>query len=243
MRNNFLPTFLITGLAIGLLMTWQFNTKVPLSSNFPGDEVEARDELLKNYLDEQSYLQSRIVSLRKTIADSQEDIELQSESVNLAFLDSLKKDIGLSEVVGEGLEILFNDSPLTTRNIEQASDFMLVQASDLRDIINILNAAKADAISINGQRVIATSPISSVGTTILVNNTHIAPPFIVSAVGDTEIMLERLLNKALLPEIYEKVTKSRIVFEIYKKNRLTVPVYNGNLKVEYLNLLEHNALQ
>jgi uncharacterized protein YlxW (UPF0749 family) len=108
----------------------------------------------------------------------------------------------------------------------------------LRDIINLLSAARADAISINDQRIIANSPISSVGTTILVNNSHIAPPFIIKAVGDTDLMLQRLLNKALLSEIYARRAKSNIGFEISKKGGISVGIYNGDLKSNYLNLVK-----
>lgn len=238
MNKNFLATFLVTGLIMGLLLTWQFATRIPVEGDFPGDEVQARDDLLKSFLDEQAYLQSRIVSLRKQIEDSQSSLEIQSETVNLALLESLKQEIGLTEVSGEGLEIVLNDSPLAEREGSIVSDKQLVQASDIRDVVNILNAASSDAVAINNQRVIATSPIASVGTTILVNNAHSAPPFTISAVGDSEIMLQRLLNKDLLPTIYEKLQNGDIVFEIYKRNRIVIPIYNGDFKSTYINLVE-----
>jgi len=200
--------------------------------------VEAREELLKKFLDEQSYLQSRIVSLRKQIEDSQAAFEEQTELVNLGLLEYLKTGVGLTEVIGEGIEIVLNDSPLALKENFSNDENYRIQASDLRDIVNILNAASAEAISINNQRIIATSPISSVGTTILVNNAHIAAPFSVSAVGDTNLMLERLLNQSLLPVIYTKRRDAAVVFDIFKKARINVPIYNGDLKVNYINLVE-----
>lgn len=237
MKKTLIYTFLIPGLIMGLLIAWQFNTKVPIESNFPSDEVSVREELIKNFLDEQSYLQSRIVALRKQIDDIQGELEDQTKIVNLELLENLKKEIGLTEVTDTGLTILLDDSSLVNRAGIEANDSNLIQASDIRDVINILNAANADAISINGQRIIATSPITSVGTTILVNNSHIAPPFNISAVGDIEIMLQRLLDKNLLPSLYEKRRKSGIVFEITKNTRISVPIYNGDLKNNYLNLV------
>lgn len=234
MKNNFTGVLIFVGFATGILLTWQFNTEVPIEGNFPSDEVEAREELLKKFLDEQSYLQSRIVSLRKQIEESQNKLEEQTEFVNLELLENLKKDVGLTEVTGPGIEILLNDSPPSIRDDIDANESYRVQASDLRDIVNILNAASAEAISINNQRVISTSPISSVGTTILVNNAHIAPPFNISAVGDTDLILERLLNQSLLPVIYNKRKNYGVVFDIFKKIRINIPIYNGDLKVNYL---------
>lgn len=238
MNKKFLIAFLVTGFIVGALLTWQFNTKVPIEGNFPSDEIEAKEALLKSFLDEQSYLQSRIVTLRNKIEETQGDLETQSQKTNVSFLESLKSDVGLSEVTGEGLEILLDDGKSIDRTSADLSDLSLVQASDLRDIVNILNAANVDAISINNQRVIAHSPISSVGTTILVNNSHIAPPFVISVVGDTEIMLQRFKN--LLPALYEKREQNSIFVEVHKKNRLTIPIYNGDLKIDYLTLVKEN---
>ena len=236
MKRNFLVAFIFTGFLAGLLLTWQFNTKIAIEGHFPSDEIAAKEDLLKSFLDEQSYLQSKIVSLRREIEKSQGNIDVQKPNVN--FLENLKVDIGLTEITGEGLEILLDDGKLGDRAMTEISDLNLIQASDLRDIVNILNAAKADAISINNQRVIAHSPISSIGTTILVNNSHIAPPFVISAVGDTDIMVQRL--RSLIPSLYEKRSKNSISLEVYKKNRLTIPIYNGDFKIEYLTLVETN---
>ncbi len=221
-----------------MLATLQFKTKIPIAGGFPSDEVVAKQDLLKSFLDEQSYLQSRIVSLRKELVKTQDVIDAQTEVANFDRLEALKRDIGLTEVRGEGLQILLGDSPVAIRSGAEASDVHLIQASEIRDVVNILFASGADAVSVNNQRVIATSPISSVGTTILVNNSHIAPPFTIRAVGDTEIMLQRLLNRDSLPAIYEKMRKQGIKFEILKKNVVVIPMYNGDLRTKHINLID-----
>lgn len=236
MRSKFEITLLFVGLATGLLLTWQFLTNVPIESSFPVDEVTAREDLLKSYLDEQAYLQSRIVSLRSEIDEAQQSLNAEIEKSNLEIVEGLKRIVGLTEAVGPGLEIVLDDSPLAIKDPNEVSN--RIQASDLRDMVNILNAASAEAISINGQRVIATSSISAVGNTILINNSHASAPFTISAVGDSELMLERILTKNLLPNIYGKHEKNGIKFEILKKNRISVPIYNGDLKVNYINLVE-----
>ncbi len=238
MKKSFLYMFLGLGLVIGLMLTWQFRTKIPLESNLPSDEVETRENLLKSFQDEQAYLQSKIVALRKQISETQSGIETQTEIVNFELLENLKRAIGLTEVSGEGLEIVLDDSPAVKRQEAIATDSNLVQASDIRDVINLLNAANAEAISINNQRIISSSAISSVGTNILVNNSHLAPPFVISAVGDGEIMLRRLLNVNLLTEIYAKRKKDDVLFEIEEKNRISVAIYNADLKTNFLNLVE-----
>lgn len=229
LERKFTIVLATTGTLLGVLLVWQFNTQAPLDSNFPSEELVAREELFKSFLDEQSYLQSRIVSLRKEIEEYQAGLDTQIEKANLQILEDLKAKIGLTKAFGPGLEIVLDDG--------QKED-TYVQASDLRDLVNLLNAANAEAISINNQRIIAQTPITSVGSNILVNNSHIAPPFTISAVGDSDIMIQRITNKSLLPEVYERVRIKKIIFEIYKKNNLEIPIFNGDLKTNYLNLVE-----
>jgi len=238
MKKSILTILFLTGAIAGLLITWQLKMEVPLTSNYPVDELEARDELFNSYLNEQSYLQSRIVYLRQQIEESQALIESQAEVSNLEILEKLKKKIGLTEIIGSGVEIRLDDSPFASREGAEVKDAQLVQASDIRDIVNLLNASNAEAISINNQRVIATSPITSVGTTILVNNAYIAPPISISAVVNSEAVLGRILNETLLPELYSRVKNANIVFEIVKKNTVSVPIYNGSLNTNYINLVE-----
>lgn len=230
--------FIFTGILLGILVIWQFRTEPPNSGVFPTDEWEAKEILFNDYLADQAYFQSRIVALREEIESAHEAINTQSDQSSIELLNRLKKDVGLIEISGRGVEITLDDSPFAIRSGIKVSDNDLVQASDIRDVVNILNASNADGISVNGQRVIATSPIKSVGETLLVNNSYIAPPFVITAVGDAEIMLQRLLNQDVLSSVYERSAKAHIVFKIAVKENAVVPVYNGDLKTNHLTLVE-----
>lgn len=234
-NTKFAVSFALTGLVLGLFLTWQFKTEVPKGDTFPVDEIDARKDLLKSFLDEQAYLQSRIVFMRNEIEKSQSLIESKTKDVNIDALDKLKRKIGLSVVEGEGVEIVIDDSPVASREGATVSDALLVQASDLRDLVNMLNSAKSDAISINNQRIIAQSPISSVGTSILINNTYISPPFTISAVGDSGSIMQRILNEALLPSIYKRSKKGEIRFKAEAKAFLSISIYNGDFQTNNLN--------
>lgn len=238
MKKQFVIAFFITGLVVGVLIAWQFRTNVPLTTNFPSDEVEAKEDLIKSYLDEQSYLQSRIVTIRQQINDAQSEVATQSEASSLALLEGLKEDVGLSEVVGEGIEIYLDDSPLVARDDVELTDSLLVQASDVRDVVNFLFTSNADAVSVNGQRIIATTPITSVGSSILINNSYTVPPFSIKAVGDTKLMVKRLRNKEVMPGLFDRALNEEIVFDPVPQGRIVIPVYNGNLRSEYLTLVE-----
>jgi uncharacterized protein YlxW (UPF0749 family) len=229
MNTRFTPALLITGTFVGALLFTQFNTDVPIDSTFPADELEARETVLKSYKDEQSYLQSRIVFLRNRVEELKADIETQTDDTNISQLNILQEDIGLSEKSGSGIEIILDDP---------SSGEHLVQASDLRDLVNLLFAANADAIAINNQRIIATSPIASVGETILVNNTFVSPPFVLTAVGESEALTQRIYSSLALKGLYRRKNELGLVFDVVGKSLITIPIYNGELNTDYLNLVE-----
>jgi len=232
-RKTLLIIIVATGF-VGVFLGFVFSLSfldMPNPRNLPvfsEEEIDAKNDLLKEYVDEQGYLQSRIVTLRSKIEETQKTIEEHSKTATIEKLDELKMEMGLTEIQGKGLEILIND-------VKPAG---LVQASDIRDVVNLLRASHCEGISVNNQRIISTSSISSVGTSLLVNNSYVVPPVYIHAVGDQQLMLQKLLNKALLPSIYDRRQKKNLVFQIVTKANLVIPVYNGDLKVDYINLVE-----
>jgi uncharacterized protein YlxW (UPF0749 family) len=230
--------FIVTGIAIGLLITTQFRSAIP-SSTYIYDELRAQNELISSYITDQGLLKTRITALREEIDIAQENTRSQIESNNnLETLKALKHEIGLETVKGAGLEIYLDDGLFVDRKNADTLSQSLINASDLRDIVNALRTAKPLGISINDQRVISTSPITSVGNTILVNNYHLLPPFNIKVVGDPDVIKQRLDDKSLLPDLLKRVKEHKIQLKTEKKEHLTLPVFNGNLSVKLINQIK-----
>ena len=225
--------FVVTGVVVGLLLTAQFRSAIPASS-YPYDEYKVQQELMKSYTDDQAVLKTRILNLRKQIEDKQKQSGASVQKNNLDTLDGLKKDIGLESLKGAGVEISLDDGIFGQRATAAGSELFLIHAADLRDIMNLVFSAQADGVAINDQRVIASTPISSVGNTILVNNFHVLPPFVITVVGDRDLLMQRLNDPKSLPDL-EKRTKGQKISYGYKlKDTLTVPVYNGDFRLKYV---------
>lgn len=225
--------FVITGVLVGLLVTAQFRSAIPVSS-YPYDEYKVQQELIKSYSDDQAVLKTKILNLRRQIEEKQNEAGLAVQKNNLDTLAQLKQEIGLESVRGDGIQITLNDGPFTQRSSAQGSDQFLVHAADLRDIVNLMFSAQADAIAINDQRVISSTPISSVGNTILVNNFHVLPPFTITVVGDQELLLQRLADASALPDLSKRAKAQKIQYGYEAKPSLSVPVYNGDFRLKYV---------
>ncbi len=230
--------FVVTGVIIGLLVTTQFRSSIPTSS-YLTDELEVQKQLIKSFMDDQALLKSKLVALRQKIDDQQQKLSASTKNTNLEILDGLKKELGLNQEKGPGVEINLNDGAAASKmKGEEVSQF-LVNAADLRDVVNLLRTTKPEAIAINGQRVIASSPITSVGNTIMVNNFHLLPPFKITAIGDVDVMSQRLKDKVSLPDINKRVKENRISFSFKELDSLIAPVYNGDFVFKYIAEAAH----
>jgi uncharacterized protein YlxW (UPF0749 family) len=98
------------------------------------------------------------------------------------------------------------DSEETPTTRGEVTDFR-IQDVDLREIVNALWRAGAEAIAVNGQRVVATTAIREAGGTILVNFAPVSSPYRISAVGDPDVMRIRLDQGDLIGQfdVWEQV--------------------------------------
>ncbi len=226
---------IVTGIFVGVLVTAQFRTVTPLSSSYPLDQLQAQKNLIKTYIDEEALLKSRIVSVREKIDTSLEQNQTISQTANLETLNNLKKRIGLTDISGEGFIIALDDSEFIDRETITNEEGGIIYAADIRDVVNLLRALSVEGIAINDQRIIATSPINSVGNTLLVNNSHLAPPFSISAIGDYNSFLRRLEEPGVLSDLQKRVKENGIQFEVKRSPHVVLPIYNGQFRLKYIN--------
>src|SRR6478672_2532822 len=99
---------------------------------------------------------------------------------------------GLTALHGPGLVVILDDAPDSAANAGVDPNQLVVHQSDLQAVVNALWAGGAEAMSIAGQRVIATSAVRCVGNTLLLNGEVFSPPFRVAAIGPSRTMTSAL---------------------------------------------------
>ena len=174
-------------------------------------------------------------TLKEQYEESQEILEeyKTSSSSNDTLIASMKTELetanvlaGLTNVKGEGVVITLKDSTDT----EVSAEAGLVHDTDLTAIVTELKAAGAEAISINGQRIIATTAIRCVGPTIQVNSVKVASPFYIKAIGNSKY-LESALN--IKNGVVDSLKSYGIEVEIETNNSITIDKYDLALKLKY----------
>lgn len=116
---------------------------------------------------------------------------------------------GLVAVTGDGVVITMEDAPAKGElDIEE----YIIHDSNVNDIIDELKANGAQAISVNGERVMLTTKPVCAGPTIIVNESRYPPPYVIKAIGDPEILYDVIES---MPQVaFMRLTNIRIDVEI-----------------------------
>lgn len=144
-------------------------------------------------------------------------------------LDSNKLILGTTEVTGPGIEITLKDA---TEEYLQTNDiYNLIHDQDMIQVINDIKNSGAEAIEINGIRIIDRTEIYCNGVFLRINGVKIAAPFYISAIGNKETMRKYLLS----PENYLTYLQVRDIYvSIDDNENLKIPAYQGTIDSSYL---------
>lgn len=145
----------------------------------------------------------------------------------LSQLEAARMLSGVVAVEGPGIVITMQDSQTAASSSDIAN--FIVHEQDVRLVVNELRAAGAEAISINGQRLVSNSSIRCVGPTIIVNGIKSAAPFVISAIGNPETM-ESALN---LPGGVLHSLQDFVQIDLVKKDKLQLPAFVGDAKTKH----------
>lgn len=142
---------------------------------------------------------------------------------------------GTTAVKGPGVVLSIEDSKKAISSKDN-TNLYIIHDEDILKVINELKASGAEAISLNEQRIIATSEIRCAGPTISVNNTRVAAPFVIKAVGDAKGMEEAIKMRG---GVAESLSVWGIQLDIKKDNNIIIPAYKGAIQFKYATAISN----
>jgi len=224
---------LILTIAIVVQINTMKGTGSTVSKTFSEDNL--RDEVLKwkeKYDDETINLDNaerQLTAIREE--STKNDSTASSKEQQIILNNNL---LGLTDVEGKGIELTVKDDPNVTRETIGIFDDLsnhIVHDGDLRRIVNELKNAGAEAISINGQRIVATTAITCIGNVIKINDEKVSSPFIIKAIGFPESM-ETALNRA--GGYLDYLNDDGIITSIKKIDNVKITKYTGVISSKYM---------
>lgn len=191
---------------------------------------ELRDEVLR--------MKERYDNTYRDLKNVQKELEkvrqeaTQNDSAAEAKEQELRENnmiLGRTDVQGEGVEVILEDAASTSNSLNPS--YQIIHFSDIQLVVNELKNAGAEAISINGQRLVSTSSITCEGNIIKINGERIGSPFYIKAIG-SQSRLYGALKRAgsILDVIAEFGNKA----EITKVDNIVISRYSGKLDYKYL---------
>lgn len=231
-RNN--PKIIITffSMIIGILIAIQMKIKVESYAPVTINALEITKKEIININTEITEL-NRIIESREEELAILDNIAKGDENIIDLLTEDIKHNkmnLGQISLQGPGITLSMYDNPE-----ERPFDFDLnddiIHDIDILNIINDLKLAGAEAISVNGERVISTSEVKCAGPTIRINERTSATPFVIKAIGDPKQLIASINAPGTNGYILRNVLNKG--FDTTIEDLLIIPGYMGILNFRY----------
>ncbi|HHZ14254.1 MAG: DUF881 domain-containing protein [Caldicoprobacterales bacterium] len=223
----------IVSLILGLMLAAQFKNVQKVGGNVSIQRTQELTEYIKKLESDNENLLNQINEY-KDIISSYENTS-QDETL-LNELIRTKSQAGLLPMEGPGVVITVDNLLISGWDGNQQV-FQSVHYDDLLRLINELNAAGAEAIAINNERVISTTEIRNAGDYIVINTNRHSAPFEIKAIGNPD-NLEAALK--LLGGVVDNLSQI-LDISIKTEERITIPKYEGTVNYRYAEPLQENS--
>ncbi len=196
---------------------------------------ELRDEVLKakekyeELYKEYEKQEKGIEDIRKKVTESDSSLAEKEQRLN-----ENNKLLGYTAIKGNGVVVVLADNKgiMNEKSITatEVSEYVL-HYNDLMEVVNALKNAGAEAISINGQRIVSTSAIVCIGNVISINGEKVANPFEIKAIGDQEKLYGGV---TMLGGYVDILQRYGLVKSVDKKENIEIPKFMGTYSTKYM---------
>ena len=146
---------------------------------------------------------------------------------------ALERPAGLTPVRGPGVTITLDDAPADVLSAAGADvSNLLVHQQDIQAVANALWAGGAEAMTIQNQRVVATTGIKCVGNTVVLHGVPYSPPYRITAVGPVADMLASIDTSPYIALYLQQVPKG-LGWDVRRDGTVRLPGYRGSTELEY----------
>ena len=160
---------------------------------------------------------SKINEYNEKLESNEEASELLDEELRKSQLI-----LGTTDVVGDGVVITLTDT-------EESP----IEAADLVDLINELRFAGAEAISINGVRIVNMTDIVDIDSYIIIKpSQRLVSPYVVKAIGNQTYLVSTLCLKN--SGFVDKYNNSGKSVKLDKQRNIKIPKYSETMNIKYM---------
>jgi uncharacterized protein YlxW (UPF0749 family) len=211
-------------LAIGFLAATAVRIRpVDPSARLP--ESERLAALIQREQKTTESLRQSVAELRRKVTELQVQTQgrQQGSAERTAGLQQASLQAGLRAMRGPGIKVTLDDSDKEDSPSGNVND-LVIHSQDVQAVVNAVWRAGAEAVAINGQRLVSTSAVLCVGNTLLLNGTVHSPPYVISAVGTSR---ERFEADHLVKRLRDDAKSFGLRFSVSRENAIDLPAFTG----------------
>lgn len=176
--------------------------------------------------------------LRKEVAEVRSEVEelghKQGASPELERQQrAVAEQAAAVPVTGPGMRVTLTDAPTDVKPAGVDDDALVVHQQDIQAVVNALWKGGAEAVSIQGQRIITTSGIKCVGNSVVLHGIPYAPPYVIEAIGDAGRMAAALKESRALTIYRQYADAYGLGYKETKESSLSLPAFQGALGITH----------
>ena len=227
-------TVAVFALAGGLFVTSSLDSK---GLDLRASSVTDLDTVVRQERDRVDGLQHRVAELSKEVDQlgSVNDAEVRDLRDRV---DQLRGPAGFEAVHGPAVTVTLSDAPkdkikAAVASGEVQADELVVHQQDIQAVVNALWTGGAEAMTVQGQRVISTTGIKCVGNTVILHGVPYAPPYRITAIGDTASLRHALDASDYIAGYRSYVDTLGLGYRVNTQGDVRMPAYQGNAELRY----------
>lgn len=199
---------------------------------------ELRDNVLK-WKEKYDNLSEELKKAEKNLEEVRQ-VATQNDTSSSAKEEELKKNntlLGLTNVTGSGIVIELEDGKLDNSILTMDNpSSVLIHNDDLISLLNELRNAGAEAVEINGQRVVNSSAITCEGNIIKINGEKIGSPFTIKAIGSQALLYGQITREGSYLNLM--ADRGVNVKSVSQEENIYINKYNGTIGYKYMQTVK-----
>ena len=148
-------------------------------------------------------------------------------------LAALELAAAMTPVEGPAVTVTLTDAPRELKPPGVSDDALVVHQQDIQAVANALWSGGAEAMTIQGVRVISTTGIKCVGNTVVLHGRPYAPPYVITAIGDPERLRAALADSDAIRIYRQYVDAYQLGYAERTDGQVRMPGHEGSADLAY----------
>ncbi|GIM63398.1 membrane protein [Planomonospora venezuelensis] len=186
--------------------------------------------------DEAGELTARAAALNDEVEALSTELGDRSVARAQDEIATLVDPAGLTEKSGTAVQVTLDDAPEEARLAYDGDpNDLVVHQQDIQAVANAMWNAGAEAVTIQGQRLISTTGIKCEGNQVTLHGIPYSPPYVIVGIGDPASMEAELTTDPILAiyRDYTLVPGGGVSWDMARLDSAVAPAYDGLLDLTY----------